>query len=191
MTKTIVILSLAVAVAVIAAVVAIYAASSSRTVAVAVDAKGVVVPVVPLTEPLVSESRVVGFVEECLRKAFSHDFLHVAQTIPVAQECFTPDSADKYAISMQPFIKLMEDKRMVMAVTIPFPPRVTRVYKKGTALGEVVHWDVQSKIEIFFEGRDQRITPQKNNVAITLKRVPIEDSPRGILIDVFNVGPGK
>lgn len=183
-------LTAATVVAIVAALLAIYVAVSSKTVAVAVDLHGVVIPIVPLTEPLVSESRVVGFVEECLRKSFSHDFLHYDQSIPQAQECFTPDSADKFAISLQPYIKLMEEKRMVMAVTVPRPPRVVRVYTLKTALGDVAHWDIQAQVEVFFEGRNERIPATKSTVQITVKRVPLEGTPRGILIDKFSVGPG-
>jgi hypothetical protein len=132
---------------------------------------------------------VLGFVEECLRKSFSHDFLHFDQTIPLAQECFTPDSADKYAVNMQPYIKIMEEKRMVMAVAIPRPPRVVRVYMLKTVMGDVAHWDIQVPVDISFEGRNERIPPSKNMVQITVKRVPLEGTPRGILIDKFSAGP--
>lgn len=186
--RSVLILTAATAIAICSAMVSIYAAVGKKTVAIAVDSRGVVVPIVPLTDPLVSESRVLGFVEECLRKSFSHDFLHYDQTIPQAQECFTPDTADKYAVSLQPFVKMMNEKRMVMAITIPRPPRVVSVYMKRTAAGDVAHWDIQAQVEIFFEGKNERIPPSKNIVKITVKRVPLEDTPRGILIDKFSVG---
>lgn len=188
MSRTILILTASTVIAIGASVVSIYAAVGKKVVAIAVDHRGVVIPVVPLTDPMISESRVIGFAEECLRRAFSHDFLHFDQTIPQAQECFTPDSADKFVISLQPYIKLLEEKRMVMAITIPRPPRVVRVYALKTALGDVVHWDVQAQVDIFFEGKTERIPPTKSTVQMTVKRVPLEGTPRGILIDKFSVG---
>jgi intracellular multiplication protein IcmL len=186
--KAVSILTLSTVISLIAALLSIYGVVSSKTVAIAVDARGVVVPIVPLTEPLLSESRVLGFVDECLRRSFSHDFLHYESTIPQAQECFTANSAERYALSIQPYIKIMESKRMVMSITIPRAPRVVRAYKKVTALGEVIHWDVQAQIEINFEGRSERIPGTKSTVQITVKRVPLEGTPRGILIDSFSVG---
>jgi len=188
--RTIMILTGATVLSIFAAVGALYAAASSKTVAIAVDHRGVVVPVVPLTEAIVSEPRVVGFVEECLRKAFSHDFLHFDQTVPRAQECFTPTSADSFAQALQPFVKLMEEKRMVMAVTVPRPPRVVNVYEAPTVRGPVVHWDVQAQIEIYFEGRNERIPSSRHVVQMTVMRVPLESTPRGILISKFDVGTG-
>ncbi len=189
--KTILILAMASAISMLAGVLGIYVAVSSKTTAIAVDARGAVVPVVPLTNPLVSESRIVGYAEECLRKAFSHDFLHHVQTIPVAQECFTNSSADKYAQSMQNYIKLMESKCMVMAITIPKPPRVVNIFAVKGPFGDVVHWEVQAQIDIFFEGKSERIPATRNDVEIIIKRVPLEGTARGILIDKFNVYPSK
>lgn len=189
--KAILILGIASAISIFSAFGALYAAASSKTTSIAVDARGAVVPVVPLSAPFLSESRVLGFVEECLRKAFSHDFLHHTKTIPLSQDCFTPDSADKYAFSMQSYISMMETKRMVMSLTVPKPPRVVRVYGVRGPTGEVIHWDVQAQIDIFFEGKAERIPPTRNDVEITVRRVPLEGTPRGILIDKFSVYPAK
>jgi hypothetical protein len=180
-----VILSIATGAALVATAISITAAMSSQRVVIAVDAKGSVTPVVPLTETFVSESRIAGFAEECVRRAFSHDFLHFGQTIPVAQDCFTPEAADRYASAMQSYVKLMEQRRMVMGVTIPRPPRVVRVYQ----FNNMVHWDLQAEVEIFFEGRAERIPPSKNRIELTVRRVPLDDDPRGISIDKFSVGP--
>lgn len=190
LTRTIMILLIASVVAITAATVSIYTAVKSKVVAIAVDQRGVVIPVIPLTEPLLSESRVIGFVEECLRRSFSHDFLHFDKTIHQAQECYTDGAADQFVISLQPYIKIMEDKRMVMSVTIPKPPRVVLIYTKKGALNNVIHWDVEALIEVFFEGRSERIPSSRNVVQITVKRVPLEGTPRGVLIDKLSVGPG-
>lgn len=187
LTRMVVILAISTTFAIVAALIGIYTTASSKISSIAVDARGVVIPVVPLSDPMVAESRVVGYAEECLRKAFSHDFLHAEQTIPVAQDCFKPESADEYAVSIQPLLKLMNEKRMVMAITIPRPPRVVSVYK----VGGVVNWDVEAGIEIFFEGRNERISPTRSTVQMTIVRVPLEATPRGILISKFNVGSGK
>ena len=190
LTRTITILLIASVVAISAATISIYTAVKSKIVAVAVDQKGVVIPVIPLTEPLLSESRVIGFVEECLRRSFSHDFLHFDKTIPQAQECYTDNAADQFVVSLQPYIKIMEDKRMVMSVTIPKPPRVVLIYTKRGSLSNVIHWDIEALIEVFFEGRSERIPSSRNIVQITVKRVPLEGTPRGVLIDKLSVGPG-
>src|SRR5438105_2331822 len=166
---------------------AVKASTSSKTTAIATDAWGVVIPVVPLNEPYLSEPRVVGYAEECTRRAFSHDFLHYSQTMSGAQECFTPNAADKYAQSMQGYFKLMDERRMNMAVVVRRPPVVVRAYD----LGGVIHWDVQVEVDISFEGRSERIPATKNRIDMTLRRMPLEAAVRGVAIDRFSVGPAS
>lgn len=187
--RVVVILSAATLLSLVAAVIGLKAGIGSKVVAIAVDAKGVITPAVVMSEPLVAESRVVGYVEECVRRAFSHDFLHFGQTIPLAQDCFTPEASEKYVKAMQPYIKLMEEKRMVMGLTVPNPPRVIEAYLLSMPEGKVAHWKVQLQVEIFFEGRSERIPPQRNTIDVVVRRVPLESTPRGILIDQFTVGP--
>lgn len=179
------IMSTALVVCFIATIFALKAATSSKVVAIATDARGNVVPVVPLNEQFLNEPRIVGFAEECVRRAFSHDFLHYAQTLVDAQPCFTPSAADKYAMAMQGFFKTMDDKRMNMAIVVRKPPAVLRVYE----IGGVIHWDLQVDIDISFEGRNERIPPTRNRVDMTVRRMPLEAAPRGVAIDKFSVGP--
>lgn len=169
----------------IATVLAIKAAVGNKVVAIATDHRGNVIPVVPLNEPFLSEPRVVAFAEECVRRAFSHDFLNYAQTLLFAQSCFTPGAGDKFALSMQGYFKTMDERRMNMAVVVRKPPAVIRVYQ----LGGVIHWDLQVEVDISFEGRDQRIPPARNRIDLTVRRTPLDQSPKGVAIDKFSVGP--
>ena len=188
LTRSVVLLSAAVCFSIAAAVLALYFMVNQKTIAIAVDARGVVVPMVPIGERMISESRVVGFVDECIRKAFQHDFLHFQNTIPVAQECFTPTAADAFAVSMQTWIKLMLEKRMVMSVSIKRPPRVINAYWTNTGGTRVANWDIQAEIEIFFEGRNERIPPSVYIAEVTVQRVSMDATPRGILIEKFSLG---
>ena len=172
----------------IASVVSLSALTSKQTVAVGVDAKGVLIPLIPLANRLTSEPRVISFVDECLRRSFQHDFMHYGTTIPMAQTCFTPASADAYVEGMQRWIELMKTKRMVMSTTITRPPRVVRVYDVGIKGSKVVHWDLQAEIELFFEGKSERISPTKFVAEVTVKRVSLDESPRGILLDKLSMG---
>lgn len=190
LTRSVVLLTAACCVLAVASLLSLYFMTSKKTVAIAVDARGVVVPLVPLDKQLVSESRVVGFVDECLRKSFQHDYLHFQTTLPVAQDCYTPGAADAYAQSMQTWIRLMLDKRMVMSATIPKQPRVVRVYRQAGSDGQVVNWDIQAEVEVFFEGKSERIAPSKYIVQVTVKRVSLDLTPRGILIDKLSLGSG-
>lgn len=187
--RVVVIMSIATVLSLVAAVVGLKVGAGSKTVAVAVDARGVVTPAIVLSEPMLAESRVIGYVEECTRRAFSHDFLHFGTSIPHAQDCFTPDAAERYVKAMQPHIKRMEEKRMVMGVTVPNPPRVIEAYQLQTPAGKVMHWKLQLQVDLFFEGRAERIPPSRSLIDVVVRRVPLEHTPRGILIDQFTMGP--
>jgi len=180
-----VILSIATGIGLVSTAISLKAATSSKVTVIGTDPRGVVIPVVPLNEPYLNEPRIVGYAEECTRRAFSHDFLHYSQTMGGAQECFTPNAADKYAQSMQGFFKLMDERRMNMAIVVRRPPVVVRAYD----LGGVIHWDVQVEVDISFEGRNERIPAAKNRIDMTLRRMPLEASVRGVSIDRFSVGP--
>lgn len=180
-----VILSFATVISLIATAFALHSAVSSKIVTIATDDKGRVTPIVPLNEPLLSEPRVVAFAEECVRRAFSHDFLHYGETMVAAQGCFTYAASAKYVESMQSYLKLMEEKRMVMAIVVKRPPRVIRAYE----IDGVVHWNVQVEVELSFEGRNERIPPTGNRIELTIRRVPLEETVRGVAIDALSLGP--
>ena len=75
-----------------------------------------------------------------------------------------------------------------MSTTITRPPRVVRVYDVGIKGSKVVHWDLQAEIELFFEGKSERISPTKFVAEVTVKRVSLDESPRGILLDKLSMG---
>ena len=180
-----ILLSVALVISLISTAIAVRAATSSKLAVVATDEHGNIIPAVPLDKPYINEPRVVAFAEECVRRAFSHDFLHYGETMVNAQDCFTSDSAAKYAQSMQGYFKIMDDKRMNMAVVIRRPAQVTRTY----LLDGVVQWDLQVEVDISFEGRSERIPATKYRIDMTVRRVPLEESARGVAITTFTTGP--
>lgn len=176
-------------VALIAAVIAMRTSTDRQIAAFAVGPDARVTPSISLDQPYLSEARVVGFADECLRRVFAHDFLHHAQTVPQAQECFTPASGDEFAQMLQPRIKLMEKERMVMGGNVIAVPRVTRVYKKNWGLGDAQHWDMEAIVELYMEGKNARIAPERQLVRMTVTRVPLQQTPRGVQFSSFKVTP--
>lgn len=192
LTRAVVLLSLACAVSLAAAVMGIRTGYVAPRSVVSVDSKGVVVPVVPLTEKVYPDSRVIGLVQDCVIRAFSHDGYHVDMTLPEAQQCFTPTASDRYAESMQPLVATMKEKSMVMVAVIKRPPRVERVYMRSSNdYGKAVAWDLNVAYEMFMEGRNQRVPSQLYKARITVIRVPFSADPRGLLIDGFTTSPAN
>lgn len=180
-----VLLSAALVISLIATALAVRAANGNKIAVIAIDSRGNTIPAVPLDKAYINEPRVVAFAEECVRRAYSHDFLHYGETMVNAQDCFTSDSAAKYATSMQSYFKIMDEKRMNMAVVIRRPAQVTRTY----LLDGVVHWDLQIEVDISFEGRAERIPATKYRIDMSVRRIPLEEAARGVAITTFTTGP--
>lgn len=180
------ILVIALGISLTATLIALRAASVNKTSVIATDANRTVVPVVPLDKPVVNEPRIVGFAQECVRSAFSHDFLHHDDTMKLAQKCFALDGADTYAELMDGYFKQMDDKRMNMSIVIRRPAQVTRrwVDEQNTA-----NWDLETEVDISFEGRNESVPPSRYRMDLTIKRIPLRESPRGLAISRLRLSP--
>lgn len=154
---------------------------------VGVSDNGKVVPFVPLTKAYVTDARVIGFSEECVRRAFAHDFLNYRMTIASASECFTSQGAEMFATTMDGMLKELVAKRMIMSSSVEVPV-ITRgpLIKNGRVM-----WNVQTKMQLFREGQRERITPQSYVVDMDVYRVDLEENVRGISVGAFVVRPAS
>jgi hypothetical protein len=190
LTRNNTIMGITTVVALMFAVLSLRANVAEHHTVVSVNSRGIMTPVVPLDNPVLPDSRIIAFSEECLRKAFSHDFLHYATTIAEAQDCFTPSASDLYVQGMDGYLTTIKTKTMVMAMTATRPSRITRFYTKPTGYGaNTVAWDVSADLSIYFEGKNERIPPTRYRVNLTVIRAPFDVTPKGVQIEKFEVGP--
>lgn len=166
-------------------VVGIYSALTKKPQVVAITDGGRIIPLVPLDKPYVSVSRVLAFSEECTRKAFSHDFVEYRASISRASECFTNTGAKMFTVAMEPMLKELVSRRMVMSASVEAPVLVQGPYEKNGRAA----WRVQAKMQLSREGSSQRMSPQLFVVEMEVVRVELEESTRGIAIQEFNVKP--
>jgi intracellular multiplication protein IcmL len=179
--------ALAAVVSTIAGIAGIVSALNKKPQVVAVSDSGRIIPLVPLNKPFVTQSRVISFAEECTRRAFAHDFVNYRATITNAASCFTSEGSDMFTAAMEPLIKDLIQRRMIMTASVD-PPVI--VQGPVEARGRVV-WIVQAKMQLFREGSKERITPQAFVVEMEVVRVELEENPRGISIRAFNVRPAS
>lgn len=142
---------------------------------VAMSESGRVVPLIPLDKPYVNDGRVIGYVEECLRTSFSHDFENFRITMRAASDCYTVDGAGSFENAMAPLLKEIRDRSMVMAAALE-PTVVRRDYK----VNGVVHWETQTPMVIYRKGTKDALKPQRVLVTSTVTRVPLDEHVRGI-----------
>ena len=72
----------------------------------AITDTGRVIPLVPLDKPYVGDARVVGFADECVRMAFSHDFLNFRHSLSQAKTCFTGSGGGSFDEAIAPLIQI-------------------------------------------------------------------------------------
>jgi intracellular multiplication protein IcmL len=185
--RVMVLQSAAIFVLVLGLIVSFYTAATKRPEVLAVTEAGRIIPLVPLDKPYVSDARIVGFADECIRSAFGHDFLNFRTTMAIARECFTTDGGRNFDSAIAPLLKDIQERRMVMAVTLQPAIIVNSTLRSGT----VKTWVVQSKMTLFREGTKDRVAPVTYIVDLVVERVPLEDSVRGISVSQINVRPGS
>jgi len=152
---------------------------------IATTESGALVRPVPLPQAFVTVPRVLGFVEECLRDSFSHDFENYRRTMTLALSCYSTVGSKEFARVMDPNLQEIRSKRVVLSVTT-MPPALLRgpMLINGRAT-----WEVNSVITLHYQGTRERYPSQSRNVVVTVVRVPIEENPRGIAINAIQLSP--
>ena len=154
---------------------------------IAVSDDGRAVQLEPVDKPMVNDSQVAGFSSECIRKAFSHDFINYRNTATAASDCFTREGNEGYIATIQPLFQQMTQNRYVMSEELIKPATVVR---SGMSNG-VYTWEVQAQMRLFREGAVTRMTPVVYDVSLKVQRVGVDANIRGISITELNVSPGR
>lgn len=181
--------SIAIVVLAIAVIFSIYLAVTKQPLTFAVSPNGSVIPIVPLNEPLVGDARIIGFSDECLRSAFSHDFLNARLSVARASECFTAEGNLKFAKEIEPLLDDLVKKRMVMTPTLQ-PAVIVSTKVLSSDKGKIYSWETQTKMTLYRRGTSTQIEPQTYVVSMLIRRVPLEENVRGVGVEQINVRPG-
>lgn len=161
-----------------------YALTQKKVQGYAVSESGRVIPLVSLDKPYVTDARITGFVEECLRRSFAHDFENFRLTMAEAKGCYTPDGAESYEAAMGPLIMDIKSKSLVMSASLE-PTVVTRLY----AVNGIVHWVTQTPMVLYRRGGRETLTPLRFVVESITQRIPLDHSVRGIALRTINLKP--
>jgi hypothetical protein len=158
---------------------------NGRTDVVAISETGAVIKTVPLQEAFVTETRMLSTVDECIRSSFSHDFVNYRRTFNAAMPCYTESGGKAYATAIDPFLKDLRERRLVMASTTE-PATVAR----GPYIsGGRVTWDVQTPVTLYYNGQSGSFPPLLRLATVRVVRVPLEEKTRGVAIDSMQLAP--
>lgn len=174
--------------ALVSAAVAMSAAASRDPAVLTVSDRGEVVKEVAINEPYVDEARVTAMVEECIRDAFSHDFIHYAQTLSKAQRCFTDVAGSDFADQIDPMLADIKKFRRVLTISIE---RSAVVYARPyvDAKTGAYTWPVEAIASLGQEGTKDRVAPKSYSVRVKVVRVPKSVDIRGIRLSFISFKP--
>ncbi len=184
MLRTCVYLAIALAASLVSNIAVMAWALNKPPLTYAVSDSGRILPIIPLSEPMVADARVLSFVDECVRQSFSHDYVNYRQTMRTASSCYTSEGSENFTIAILPLIKDIEQRRMVMSSTLEPAVIVQSQVSSGTRA-----WRVQTKMRMFRTGTREQATPLNYVVDLIVVRVPLEENPRGIAVKTINVKP--
>lgn len=185
LTRLVVWLSIAVVALLVALIIAIVFLTRTHREVIAATPEGRLIPIVPLDKPYVSDARVLGYVDECARMVFSHDFLHWRTSLQGAKTCFTEKGGDAVEEALAPWVKDIVEREMTMSVSLSDTPVIA---KRGEFEGNFA-WRVQAPISLFRRGTKTKDTPRPYILHVVVRRVGLDQNPRGIAIDSLQLVP--
>lgn len=144
---------------------------------------GDVLPVMPLSAPMVTDTYLQSWAGSQVESAFSLNFVNYADKLKALQPKFTAtgwthfqDALRQTNISQQ----MMQSKLTVSAVIQKTPV----ILQKGVLNG-VYSWKVRVPLLVSFVSASAHLQ-RKFNVLLIIKRVPVMDARHSIQIDLFS-----
>lgn len=149
---------------------------------------GRITPLVPLDEPNQSDSAVLQWANLAAIAAYSYNFVNYRDELQAASGFFTADGWDQFLNALQQSNNLdaVKAKKLIVSAVAT---RAPIIMQKGVLNGKY-SWSVQMPILVTFQSASQ-FTQQNNVVTMLITRIPTLNSPRGIGIAQFVVGPAS
>jgi intracellular multiplication protein IcmL len=143
---------------------------------------GDVIPVQPLSAPIVTDNYIESWAGMRARDAFTLDFLKYSKQLDSLQPSFTSDGWDAFqnAIKRAGVVAQLQSSKLVSTAVVTSTPTIT---KQGVLMGSYT-WRVTVPLLVSFVTASS--SAKKNmNIYMTIRRVPVMDVRSGIQIDYF------
>lgn len=154
----------------------------------ATSINGRIVPLFPLNEPNQSDSAVLQWANQAAIAAFTYNFVNYRTELQASSGFFTADGWDQFLTALQQSNNLdaVKAKKLIVSAVAT---RAPIILQKGILNGSYA-WRVQMPILVTYQSASE-FSQQNNVVTMLITRVPTLDSPRGIGISQFVVGPAS
>lgn len=152
----------------------------------ATSINGRITPLYPLNEPNQSDSAVLQWANQAAIAAFTYNFVNYRDELQASSGFFTSEGWDQFLNALQQSNNLdaVKAKKLIVSAVAT---RAPIILQKGILNG-VYSWRVQMPILVTYQSASE-FTQQNNIVTMLITRVSTLNSPRGIGIAQFVVGP--
>ena len=154
----------------------------------ATSINGRITPLFPLNEPNQSDSAVLQWANQAAIAAFTYNFVNYRDELQASSGFFTADGWDQFLAALQDSNNLdaVKAKKLIVSAVAT---RAPIILQKGVLNGSY-SWRVQMPILVTYQSASE-FTQQNNVVTMLITRVSTLNSPRGIGIAQFVVGPAS
>ncbi|MDR3441618.1 MAG: type IVB secretion system apparatus protein IcmL/DotI [Legionella sp.] len=154
----------------------------------ATSINGRITPLFPLNEPNQSDSAVLQWANQAAIASFTYNFVNYRDELQASSGFFTADGWDQFLNALQQSNNLdaVKAKKLIVSAVAT---RAPIILQKGVLNGSY-SWRVQMPILVTYQSASE-FTQQNNVVTMLITRVSTLNSPRGIGISQFVVGPAS
>ncbi len=146
----------------------------------AMTAEGRIVPLIPLSEPMVSVDTVLQFAQGCITSSFSLDFDddNLRQKLQSLRSCYTEEGykALMQAMDSSGLLERIRQRRLVTSAVATGAGVIARTDARNPS---GYKWSVQQPISITLVNQTERRS-YNFLIEIDIQRIPTIDNPRGI-----------
>ncbi|MBI2785993.1 MAG: type IVB secretion system apparatus protein IcmL/DotI [Legionella longbeachae] len=152
----------------------------------ATSINGRITPLFPLNEPNQSDSAVLQWANQAAIAAFTYNFVNYRDELQASSGFFTAAGWDQFLNALQQSNNLdaVKAKKLIVSAVAT---RAPIILQKGVLNGSY-SWRIQMPILVTYQSASE-FTQQNNVVTMLITRVSTLNSPRGIGISQFVVGP--
>lgn len=154
----------------------------------ATSINGRITPLYPLNEPNQSDSAVLQWANQAAIAAFTYNFVNYRDELQASSGFFTAEGWNQFLTALQQSNNLdaVKAKKLIVSAVAT---RAPIILQKGILNG-TYSWRVQMPILVTYQSASE-FSQQNNVVTMLITRISTLNSPRGIGIAQFIVGPAS
>ena len=154
----------------------------------ATSINGRITPLFPLEEPNQSDAAVLQWAAQAATAAFTYNFVNYRTELQASSGFFTSEGWTQFLTALQSSNNLdaVKAKKLIVSAVVT---RAPIILQKGLLNGRY-SWRIQMPVLVTYQSASE-FSQQDNIVTILVTRVSTLNSPRGIGIAQFVVGPAS